>query len=92
VSEPYDPLPDLIARAEHRPDGLQQLKDIAALALGWHAPTLAWVTDMVVRDPASGELLYSAATVCACGWEFPCRKRRQILQILGVQEAPECQG
>lgn len=86
--EPYDPLPGLIARAEHRPDGIRQLKDIATLALSWHAPQLSWGTDMVSKDPATGELLWSAITVCACGsGEFPCRQRQQITAILGVQEA-----
>jgi hypothetical protein len=88
MPEPYDPLPDLIARAEHRPDGVQQLKDIAALALEWHAPRLTWVTDSVAKDPETGELLWSAATVCACGVStFPCPQRQRITQILGVEEA-----
>jgi hypothetical protein len=86
--EPYDPLPDLIARAEHRPDGVRQLKDVALLALEWHAPRLTWVTDMVTKDPETGELLWCASTHCACGsGEFPCQKRRQITKILGVEEA-----
>lgn len=88
IDEPYDPLPDLIARAEQRPGGVQQLKDIAALALEWHAPRLTLVTDCVAKDPDTGELLWSASTCCACGsGEFPCAKRRQITRILGVEEA-----
>jgi hypothetical protein len=85
--ESYDPLPDLIERAERRPDGIQQLKQVAALALDWHAPRLTWVTDMVSKDPATGERLWSAATVCACGaGEFPCEKRREIARVLGAEE------
>ena len=86
--EPYDPIPDLIARAGHRPDGVRQLQDVALLALSWHAPRLTWVTDMVSKDPQTGELLWSAATVCACGsGAFPCQKRRELTRILGVEEA-----
>jgi len=87
TDEPYDPLPDVIARAEHRPGGIQQLKDIATLALSWHAARLTWVTDMVTKDPATGELLWSVSTGCMCGaGEFPCQKRREIARILGVTE------
>lgn len=46
------------------------------------------MTDCVAEDPETGELLWSAATVCTCGeGTFPCRKRQQITQILGVEEA-----
>jgi hypothetical protein len=75
VTEPYDPLPDLIARAEKRPDGVSQLKDVARLALHWHRPAM------------TGEDLWIAATVCACGvGEFPCPQRQQLTAILGVVE------
>jgi hypothetical protein len=87
VSEPYDPLPDLIDRAEKRPNGVKQLKEVALLALHWHRPKLTWVTDCVSKDPETGEDLWSAATVCACGvGEFPCPQRQQLTAILGVVE------
>jgi hypothetical protein len=87
VTEPYDPLPDLIDRAEKRPDGVSQLKDVARLALRWHRPVLTWVTDGVSKDPETGETLYKAATVCACGiGEFPCGYRQQITAVFGVVE------
>ena len=88
MDEPYDPLPDLIARAEHRPDGIAQLKAVAELALSWHAPRLTWVTGGInSKDPETGEPLWSAATVCACGvGEFPCGYRQQLTAILGVVE------
>jgi hypothetical protein len=85
--EPYDPLPDLIERAEHRTDGIGQLKQIAALALDWHAPRMTLVTDAVSKDPATGELLWAPSMACACGaGEYPCDKRRQIAAILGAAE------
>jgi hypothetical protein len=88
MSEPYDPLPDLIERAEKRPDGVSQLKQIARLALDWHHPTMTWVTNGMSKDPETGEDLWAAATVCSCGiGEFPCGYRRQITAILGVEEA-----
>lgn len=91
--DPYDLLTEVIDRAGHAPDGIQALKDIALLVLGWHGPRLAWVTDQVTRDPETGELLWSAAIVCACGaGEYPCLKRRQIARILGVEEADSCPG
>lgn len=87
MTEPYDPLPDLIARAEKRPDGVSQLKDVALLALHWHRPELGWATDGVTKDPETGELLWKATTGCACGsGEFPCRWRRQITGIFNVVE------
>ncbi|WP_306317188.1 MULTISPECIES: hypothetical protein [unclassified Streptomyces] len=87
MTEPYDPLPELIERAEKRPDGVSQLKDVARLALSWHRPTLTWVTDGVSRDPETGEELWRAATVYACGvGEFPCGYRQQLTAILGVVE------
>jgi hypothetical protein len=85
--EPYDPLPDLIERAEHRSDGIAQLKQIATLALGWHAPRMTLVTDAVSKDPETGELLWAPSMACACGaGEFPCRERREIAEILGAAE------
>jgi hypothetical protein len=87
MTEPYDPLPDLIDRAEKRPDGVSQLKDVARLALRWHRPVLTWVTDGISKDPETGEMLYKAATVCACGiGEFPCGYRQQLTIIFGVVE------
>jgi hypothetical protein len=87
MTEPYNPLPDLIDRAEKRPDGVSQLKDVARLALHWHRPELGWATDNVTKDPETGELLWKATTGCACGsGEFPCRARRQITAIFGVVE------
>jgi hypothetical protein len=88
MNEPYDPLPDLIDRAEKRPDGVDQLKDVARLALHWHRPTMTWVTGgMNSTDPETGERLWSAATVCACGTgEFPCPQRQRLTAILGVVE------
>ncbi|MFJ9799869.1 hypothetical protein [Streptomyces sp. NPDC101145] len=87
MTEPYDPLPDLIDRAERRPDGVAQLKDIARLALHWHRPVLTWATDGVSTDPETGEPLWRAATVCACGiGEFPCGWRRQLTAVFGVAE------
>lgn len=87
LPEPYDPLPDLIDRAEKRPDGIQQLQDAARLALHWHRPRLTWVTDGSGKDPATGEPLWKAATVCACGvGEFPCPWRQQLTAIFGVEE------
>lgn len=86
-TEPYDPIPDLIDRAEHRNDGICQLKEIARIAFEWHRPVLGWATDGVTRDPETGELLYTASTGCACGsGEFPCRERRQLTAVLGVVE------
>jgi hypothetical protein len=86
-TEPYDPLPDVIARADKRPDGIDQLKDVARLALDWHRPTLTWVTCGMQKDPETGDDLWRAATVCACGaGEFPCPQRRQLTAILGVVE------
>lgn len=88
MSDPYDPLPDLIERAEKRPDGVSQLKQIARLALDWHRPTMTWVTNGTRKDPETGEDLWAAATVCSCGiGEFPCGYRRKITAILGVEEA-----
>ncbi|GGV45527.1 hypothetical protein [Streptomyces spectabilis] len=87
MTEPYDPLSDLIARAEKRPDGVSQLKDVARLALSWHRPVLTWVTGGIRKDPVTGEDLWRAATVCACGiGEFPCGHRQQLTAILGVVE------
>jgi hypothetical protein len=87
VEESYDPLPDLIDRAEKRPDGVSQLKEVARLALHWHRAELGWATDGVTKDPATGELMYTLFTGCACGsGEFPCRARRQITAIFGVLE------
>jgi hypothetical protein len=87
ISEPYDPVPDLIARAEHRTGGVDQLKEIALIAFEWHRPVLGWATDGVTRDTESGELLYTASTGCACrSGEFPCRARRQLTAVLGVEE------
>ncbi|MGW7398102.1 hypothetical protein ACWGH7_16575 [Streptomyces cyaneofuscatus] len=88
ISEPYDPMPDIIDRAEHRPHGLTELKDAARLALAWHAPRLTWVTGgLNSTDPKTGEPLWSAATVCACGTgEFPCPQRRQLTAIFGISE------
>jgi hypothetical protein len=86
-TEPYDPLPDLINRAEKRPDGVTQLKEVARLALHWHRPEVGWSTDGVTKDPKSGELMYKLSTGCACGsGAFPCRWRRQITAIFGVEE------
>lgn len=87
MDEPYDPLPDLIDRAEKRPDGVSQLKEVARLALYWHRPELGWATDGVTKDSATGELMYTLSTGCACGsGEFPCQARRQITAIFGVLE------
>ncbi|MDK1473586.1 hypothetical protein QNO07_09160 [Streptomyces sp. 549] len=87
LTEPYDPLPDLIDRAERRRDGITQLKDVARLALHWHRSEVGWATDGVTKDPESGELMYRLATGCACGsGEFPCRWRRQITAIFGIEE------
>ena len=88
VREPYDPMPDIIARAEHRPNGIAELKEVANLALSWHAPRLTWVTGGIhSTDPATGEPLWSAATVCACGTgEFPCPQRRWLTAVFGVEE------
>lgn len=87
MTQPYDPLPDVIDRAEKRPDGISQLKDVARLALHWHRPELGWATDNVTKDPETGELLWKATTGCACGsGEFPCRWRRQITAIFGIAE------
>lgn len=86
-TEEYDPLPDLIDRAEKRPDGMDQLKDVARLVLHWHRPEVGWATDGVTKDPKTGELMYTLSTGCACGsGEFPCRARRQITAIFGVEE------
>ncbi|MET9053340.1 hypothetical protein ABZW50_19560 [Streptomyces bacillaris] len=90
IREPFDPIPDLIQRAEHRRDGIDQLKEIARIAFEWHRPVLGWATDGVTRDPATGELLYRASTGCACrSGEFPCRARRQLTAVLGVDEEDE---
>ncbi|MFJ8016259.1 hypothetical protein [Streptomyces sp. NPDC096339] len=87
MTEPYDPLPDLIERAEKRPDGVDQLKAVARLALRWHRPKLDWCTDGVAKDTATGELLWKVYTGCACGsGQFPCSERRQITAIFGVVE------
>ena len=87
IHEPYDPIPDLIERAERRTGGMHQLKEIARMAFDWHRPVLGWATDGVTRDSESGELLYAASTGCACGsGEFPCRWRRQLTAVFGVQE------
>lgn len=84
--EPYDPMPDIIQRAEHRSNGIDQLKDAARLALAWHGPQLTWVTDGQ-KDPESGEPLWKVATVCACGvGEFPCPYRQHLTAIFGVTE------
>ncbi|MFE7780302.1 hypothetical protein [Streptomyces nigrescens] len=87
-AEPYDPIPDLIERAERRRDGVDQLKEVARLAFHWHRPQLTWVTNGVDKDSETGELLYKAATVCACGiGEFPCPYRRFLTAAFGVEEA-----
>ncbi|RPK56261.1 hypothetical protein EES43_24775 [Streptomyces sp. ADI96-02] len=87
MNEAYDPLPDLIDRAEKRHDGISQLKEVARLALHWHRPELGWATDNVTKDPETGKLLWKATTGCACGsGEFPCRWRRQITAVFGVSE------
>ncbi|WP_392750526.1 hypothetical protein [Streptomyces sp. LN590] len=86
-TEEYDPLPDLIDRADKRPDGIAQLRDVARLALHWHRPVLGWATNGVDKDPETRELMYTVGTYCACGsGEFPCRERRQITAIFGVEE------
>ncbi|WP_329474209.1 hypothetical protein OIE75_41215 (plasmid) [Streptomyces sp. NBC_01723] len=88
IREPYDPLPDLIERAEHRTNGIAQLKEVAHLALSWHAPSLTWVTGgLNSKDPETGEPLWSAATICSCGvGEFPCPQRRWLTAIFGIEE------
>lgn len=90
IREPYDPIPDLIQRAEHRHGGVDQLKEIARIAFEWHRPVLGWATDGVTRDPESGDLLYTASTGCACrSGEFPCRARRQLTSVLGIEEVEQ---
>lgn len=87
LTEPYDPLPDLINRAEKRPNGVPQLKEVARLALHWHRPAMTWATNGMRKDPETGEDLWFAATVCACGvGEFPCPQRQQLTALLGVRE------
>lgn len=87
IREPYDPIPDIIGRAEKRPAGLDELKDIARIAFGWHQPKLTWCTDGVSKDPATGEDLWKVATVCTCGYgEFPCTDRRRLTAVFGVEE------
>lgn len=87
LPEPYDPLPDVIERAAVRPDGIRQLQDVARLALHWHRPTMTWVTDGRRKDPETGEPLWRAATVCACGTgEFPCPQRQQLTATFGIVE------
>jgi hypothetical protein len=87
LTEPYDPIPDIIDRAERRPDGLAGLKAVARFAFGQHQPTLTWVTDGVSKDPATGELLWKAATACSCGTGcFPCAERTQLTAIFGLTE------
>jgi hypothetical protein len=88
IREPYDPMPDVIDRAEHRPHGIAELKAAAHLALAWHAPQMTWVTGgLNSKDPETGEPLWSAATVCACGTgEFPCPQRRRLTAVFGVTE------
>jgi hypothetical protein len=87
IREPYDPIPDLIDRAEHRAGGVDQLKEIARIAFEWHRPVLGWSTDGVTRDSGTGDLLYAASTGCACqSGEFPCRARRCLTAVLGLVE------
>lgn len=87
AGERFDPLPDLITRADKRPDGITQLQDAARLALHWHRPVLTWATNGTAKDPETGEPLWRAATVCACGvGEFPCPQRRRLTGIFGVDE------
>lgn len=90
TAEPYDPFPDLINGAEHRPDGINQLKNVAELAFWWHRPQLTWVTDGVTKDPDTGEPLYAAASVCACGkGEVPCPDRQLLTNLFDIEETQQ---
>lgn len=87
MEEHYNPVPDLIDRAEKRADGVDQLKNIARLAFEWHRPVLTWVTDGRAKDPETGDDLWSAATVCKCGiGEFPCPYRQRLTAVFGFVE------
>ncbi|MEU1908456.1 hypothetical protein [Streptomyces hygroscopicus] len=86
INEPYDPIPDIIDRAERRPDGIAELKQIARMAFQWHQPEMGWFTDGT-KDPKTGEERWHVDTKCSCGsGNFPCRQRKTLTAVFGVEE------